>query len=78
MVAASLWDLFLGIVFYLSSFFTHIHLFRLDPSAKVQFVVLLILDPSLSSSPHKDHPYYDTEICFTLIISVFFYMYFVP
>jgi len=32
---------------------------------------LLVLDPSSSSSPHKDHSYYDTEICFTLIISVF-------
>ena len=44
-------DLFLGVVFYLSSFFTHIHLFGPDPFIKIRFVGPSVLDSSSSSSP---------------------------
>lgn len=50
----SQWDLFLGVVLYLFGFFTHIHLFGLDPSVKVWNVGFLVLNPSSNSSPHKE------------------------
>ena len=47
-----LWNLFLGVVFYSSGFFTHIHIFGLDPSIKIWSTGPLVLNPSSSSSPY--------------------------
>ena len=49
-------DLFLGVVFHLTGFFTHIHLFGPDPSIKEWFVGPFVLSPSSSSSPYNSPP----------------------
>ena len=44
-------NLFLGVVFYTSSLFAHIHILGSNPSFKIWFVGPLVLAPSSSSSP---------------------------